>query len=98
VRAFARLYAALDGTTSTNAKVRALVVYFRAAPPLDAAWTAYFLTGRRLTRVVRTADLREAAMTAAAIPPWLFDACYESVGDLAETISLLLPPSEATSC
>jgi len=36
-------------------------------------------------------------MTAAAIPPWLFDACYESVGDLAETISLLLPPSEATS-
>ena len=95
--AFAKLYAALDGTTSTNAKVRALIEYFRASPPLDAAWTAYFMTRRRLTRLVRTADLREAAMTAAAVPAWLFDACYESVGDLAETISLLLPPAAATS-
>ena len=96
MRSFASLYAALDGTTSTNAKLRALAEYFRLAPAHDAAWAAYFLTGRRLTRVVRTADLRDASLEASDLPPWLFEASYEAVGDLAETIALLLPsPAKA---
>ena len=52
MKRFSALYEALDRTTSTNAKVAALVAYFREAPPADAAWAVFFLTGRRLKRVV----------------------------------------------
>ena len=92
MRRFTELFLALDATTGTRDKVDALVAYFSAAPPEDAAWAAYFLTGRRLKRLVGTRDLVGAAIEVADIPPWLFDASYEAVGDLAETIALLLPP------
>ncbi|HEY2818988.1 MAG TPA: ATP-dependent DNA ligase [Casimicrobiaceae bacterium] len=92
MRRFTELFLALDATTGTRDKVDALVAYFSAAPPDDAAWAAYFLTGRKLKRLVATRDLVGAAIEAADIPPWLFDASYEAVGDLAETIALLLPP------
>ncbi len=95
MRRFTALYMALDATTGTRDKVAALVDYFRAAPPHDAAWAAYFLTGRKLKRLVGSRDLREAAIAASGIPPWLFEVSYEAVGDLAETIALLLPPPDA---
>jgi DNA ligase-1 len=37
MKRFAALYDAIDGTTSTNAKVAAMVKYFSEAPPADAA-------------------------------------------------------------
>ena len=92
MRRFTALFMALDATTSTRAKVAALAGYFRSAPPHDVAWAVYFLTGRKLKRLVGSRDLREAAIDAAGVPPWLFESCYEAVGDLAETIALLLPP------
>ena len=52
MREFADLYARIDATTSTNAKVAALVAYLAAAPPADAAWALFFLTGRRLKRLL----------------------------------------------
>ena len=58
MRAFARLYTALDETTATSEKVAALVEYFRTAPPEDAAWAVHFLTGRRPKRLVSAPDLR----------------------------------------
>jgi ATP-dependent DNA ligase len=96
MRRFTELFLAIDATTGTRGKVDALVAYFKAAPPEDAAWAAYFLTGRKLKRLVATRDLVGAAIEVAGIPPWLFDASYEAVGDLAETIALLLPsPTQA---
>jgi DNA ligase-1 len=92
MRRFTALYLALDATTRTLAKQQALEAYFRAAPAADVAWAAFFLTGRKLKRLVRTRDLRDAALKAASIPEWLFDASYEAAGDIAETIALLLPP------
>jgi len=92
MRRFTALYLALDATTRTHDKVAALTGYFRDAPPHDAAWAAYFLTGRKLKRVVATRDLVAAALTASGLPAWLFDAGYDAVGDLAETIALVLPP------
>jgi DNA ligase 1 len=92
MKAFAALYAALDATTATQAKVDALVRYFRAADDADAAWAAYFLAGGRPRQVLPTAQLRELARAEAGIDEWLFDASYQAVGDLAETIALLLPP------
>ena len=92
MKRFARLYSELDETTATNAKIAALEHYFRDAPPDDAAWAIHFLSGRRPKRLVRAGDLRRWAAEAAAIPEWMFDESYHAVGDLAETIALLLPP------
>jgi DNA ligase-1 len=93
MQAFAALYAELDKTTRTNRKLAALTAYLRQAPAADAAWAVYFLIGRRPKRVMSARKLAEWAAEAAGIPDWLFAACYHTVGDLAETIALLLPES-----
>ena len=90
MQAFSRLYQTLDQTTSTNAKVAAMVAYFAEAAPRDAAWAVYFLSGRRLKRLVGGARMREWLVDLAELPPWLVEETYASVGDLAETIALLL--------
>jgi DNA ligase-1 len=90
MKRFAALYEALDRTTSTNEKVAALAGYFSSAPPVDAAWAVWFLTGRRLKRFLPGRLLAGWAMEEAGIPDWLFEESYGSVGDLAETISLVL--------
>ncbi|MBN2976702.1 ATP-dependent DNA ligase [Pseudomonas lactucae] len=97
MKAFAELYANLDATTSSNAKLAALQAYFREAPAQDAAWAVYFLSGGRPRQLVPTRLLRDMATEASGIEPWLFEESYQSVGDLAETISLLLPESTHTS-
>ena len=94
MKAFAELYDAIDRTTATQGKVAALVAYFRAAPASDAAWAVSFLVGRRPKRLIRSADLRAWAAEAADVPDWLFEESYAQVGDLAETISLLVPESD----
>ena len=96
MRAFARLYTTLDETTATGEKVAALAEYFRSAPPADAAWAVHFLIGRRPRRVVATPRLAAWASEAAGTPGWLFDESYAAVGDLAETITLLLPETGAS--
>ncbi len=93
MKQFAALYDAIDASTGTLAKVRALTAYFESAPSADAAWTVAFLTGRRPKRLVRATDLRVWAAEAADIPDWLFEESYAQVGDLAETIALLVPSS-----
>lgn len=97
MKAFAELYANLDATTSSNAKLAALQAYFRQVPPEDAAWAVYFLSGGRPRQLVPSRLLRDMATEASGIEAWLFEESYQSVGDLAETISLLLPESSYTS-
>ena len=95
MKAFAALYRELDASTSSLAKQAALQAYLREAPPADAAWAVYFLAGGKPRQLVPTRLLREQARLAAGLPEWLFDESYEAVGDLAETIALLLPePTE----
>jgi DNA ligase 1 len=100
MRHFAQLYQALDASTATTHKVAALVQYFRAvgaAAPADAAWAVYFLAGGKPRQVLQTARLREAVCQRAGVDDWLFEACYQAVGDLAETIALILPQGAAHS-
>ncbi|WP_454254917.1 ATP-dependent DNA ligase [Pseudomonas sp. Marseille-Q8238] len=97
MRAFADLYGRLDATTSSNAKLAALEDYFRTASAEDAAWAVYFLAGGRPRQLVPSRQLRELAMQAADLPEWLFEESYSAVGDLAETIALLLPESSHES-
>jgi len=97
MKRFADLFASLDETTKTNAKIAALATYFSTADPADAAWAVYFLTGRKPKQVAPTRFLRQWAIEAAGISDWLFDESYHAVGDLAETMALLLPENPATS-
>jgi DNA ligase-1 len=97
VRRFARLYAAIDATTRTNEKVDAMVNYFREAEPADAAWAVYFLSGERPKRLIPVRRLAAWAVEVANIPEWLFDESYEAVGDLAETVTLLLPAGDTST-
>lgn len=91
MRAFVELYMQLDSTTSILAKERALRSYFSTAFPADSAWATYFLAGGNPKRLVKTSILRTLVNLSTTLPLWLFEECYESVGDLAETIALLLP-------
>jgi DNA ligase 1 len=97
VRRFARLFATLDETMRTNEKVEAMVEYFAAAAPADAAWAVYFLSGGRPKRLIPVRRLSQWAMDEAHIPDWLFEECYDATGDLAETMSLLLPDALSTT-
>jgi DNA ligase-1 len=68
--------------------------YFRQVEPADAAWSLFFLTGRRFKRFVSSAKLREWAIAALEIPDWLYEDAHIAVGDTAETISLLMAPKD----
>jgi ATP-dependent DNA ligase len=93
MKRFAQLFLELDETTKTNAKVAAMVRYFSTADPADAAWAVYFLSGNRPKRLIGARRLATWAMEQSGVAPWLFEESYHAVGDLAETISLLLPPA-----
>ena len=97
MKQFARLFAAIDETMRTNEKVDAMVEYFRSAEPADAAWAVWFLSGGRPKRLIPVRRLAGWAMEEASISEWLFAECYDAVGDLAETMSLLLPDAETTT-
>ena len=87
---FATLFDAIDRTTSTNAKVAAMADYFADAPREDAAWAVFFLTGRRLKRLVPAAAIQEWTLAATGLPSWLLSECWSVVGDGAEIAALVL--------
>jgi DNA ligase-1 len=91
MRAFVELYQTIDRTTKTSEKSEALVHYFKQASSSDASWAVFFLTGRKLRRLAPTALLKQLTIDLSGLAPWLFQECYDNVGDLAETMALLLP-------
>ncbi len=97
MKKFAELIRKLDSTNKTTLKVEALTEYFRSAPPKDKVWTIAILSHRRPPRPVNTTLMREWASELSGIPLWLFEESYHIVGDLAETIALVLPSSEDTT-
>ncbi|MFV8225525.1 ATP-dependent DNA ligase [Christiangramia aquimixticola] len=97
MKAFAELIKALDSTNKTTLKVEALTSYFKNAAPKDKVWTIAILSHRRPPRPVNTTLMREWASELAKIPLWLFEESYHIVGDLAETIALVIPKSDANS-
>ena len=97
MKRFAELIKRLDSTNKTNTKVEALTNYFKEAPDSDKVWTIAILSHRRPPRPVTTTLLRTWASELSNIPLWLFEESYHIVGDLAETIALVIPPSNETS-
>ncbi len=94
MKMFAQLYERLDTTTSTLVKVAAIREYVLAAPPADAAWALWLLTGNRLKRLLKVSLLKQWAMEETDTSEWLFAESYAIVGDLAETIALLVEQSD----
>jgi DNA ligase-1 len=90
MKAFASLYQALDRTTASQKKLDLLVTYFKCTKPADAAWAVFFLSGGKIRRLLPTRELRAYALAKTGLSDWLFEESYQAVGDLAETISLLL--------
>jgi DNA ligase-1 len=99
MKAFAALYWSLDSATATKHKNQALRDYLHAAAAKEAlyasaAWAVYFLAGGKPRQMISTKLLRQLALEETRLPEWLFEECYQSVGDLAETLALLIPPSQ----
>ena len=90
MKRFAALFAAIDQTNATNRKVDAMADYFATAPPSDAAWAVFFLTGRRLKRLVSYIAIRDWTLAATGLEGWMLEECYSVVGDGAETAALVL--------
>lgn len=91
MKRFAELITVLGTSTKTNDKLEALVQYFTEAADADKVWVIALFSGRRPKRLVNSTLLKTWCYEIADLPPWLFDECYNTVGDLAETIALLLP-------
>ncbi|NNE25623.1 MAG: ATP-dependent DNA ligase [Saprospiraceae bacterium] len=93
---FAQLIRKVDETNKTTAKIKALAEYFQQASDRDKLWAIALLSHRRPKRPVNTTLLRQWASELAGIDLWLFEESYYIVGDLAETIALLIK-QESTS-
>ncbi|MBD9369999.1 ATP-dependent DNA ligase [Xanthomonas sp. XNM01] len=94
MKRFAALYRELDQSTATGDKRAALVAYFRDAAPADAAWALHLLAGGKLSgagrKIAASGELRAWIAAESGLPDWLVDDSYEQVGDLAETVTLLM--------
>lgn len=88
---FTRLFTELDQTTKTLGKIKALMDYFEKAPDQDKLWAIALLSHRRPKRTVNASYLAQWANELSQLPAWLFEESYHVVGDLAETITLVLP-------
>jgi DNA ligase-1 len=96
MKAFSHLFTEIDQTTSTNDKIDALADYFSTADEKDAIWCVALLTGNRPKRTIKSGELRDWCCHLIDIPVWIMEESYHIVGDLAETITLLLPEQKDT--
>ncbi len=97
MKRFARLIQKLEQSNKTNDKIAALVDYFNYADDKDKIWVIALFTGKKPKRPIKSALLKYWAIDITQTPEWLFSESYSNVGDLSETIALLLPPAENTS-
>ena len=96
MRKFAGLIKTLDSTNKTNLKVEALSNYFLESSNEDMLWAIALMSHRRPKRPLTTTLLRQWASEESNLPQWLFEESYHIVGDLAETISLLITQDDSS--
>lgn len=91
MNAFTKLFSALDQSNKTGDKLQALKHFFSEAEDADKLWALALFTGRRPKRAVNSRQIRQWTAELAGLPEWLLEESYQVVGDLAETVSLLIP-------
>jgi len=94
MKRFSQLIQELELSNKTNDKIAALVSYFNEADDRDKPYVIAMFTGKKPKRPVNTSLIKQWAIELSSIPEWLFAESYSSVGDLSETIALVLPPAE----
>lgn len=94
MKRFTELIQQLETSNKTNDKIAALVDYFSNADEKDKPYVIAMFTGKKPRRPVSTALVKQWAIELSGIPEWLFAESYHSVGDLSETIALVLPPQQ----
>jgi DNA ligase-1 len=94
MRSFSELVVLLGTSTKTNDKLDALIQFFSTASDQDKVWVIALFSGRKPKRTVNASQLAVWSLEMTKIPGWLFEESYHTVGDLAETIALLLPDAE----
>lgn len=94
MKRFAELIQQLEQSNKTNDKIAALVDYFNHANEKDIPYVIAMFTGKKPKRPVNTALIKQWAIQQSGVPEWLFTESYHSVGDLSETIALVLPPAK----
>ncbi|MBC7552898.1 MAG: ATP-dependent DNA ligase [Taibaiella sp.] len=97
MKRFTLLIQQLELSNKTNDKIAALVNYFTHAEDKDKVWVLAFFTGKKPKRPIKAALLKYWVMEITGLPEWLFTECHHNVGDLSETIALLLPLENETS-
>ncbi len=97
MKRFATFFHELESSNKTNDKLEAIARYFASAPEKDKVWVIALFTGKRPRRPVSTTLMREWALEITGLPGWLFLESYSHVGDMGETLSLILPPPEKTT-
>ena len=95
MREFAKLFHDLDQSTKTNDRIELLVNYFSTANEDDSIWVCWFLSGNRIKGAIKTGELRLFSSERSGLPLWLIEESHDRVGDLAETISLLIGKRES---
>jgi DNA ligase-1 len=94
MQSFAQLIFRLGTSTKTNEKLQALVEYFSHGDAKDKVWVIALFSGRRPRRTVSGTQLAVWCTEMVNLPIWLFQECYHTVGDLSETIALLIPETK----
>jgi len=97
LKRFSEFFADLDRTNKTNERIEIIKDYFNQASDDDKLWTLYLFSGGKIKKKYNTSHIRDWAIEYSQLPEWLFSESYHSVGDLAETISLVLPKPEKLS-
>ena len=91
---FTQMYLRLDATTKTTNKLLVLKSYFGEVSEADTLWALWLLSGNTVRRAVTSTQLKDWAADAGRIPRWLFDESYIRVGDLAETVSMVITQNQ----
>jgi DNA ligase-1 len=92
MKQFAELVNILGTSTKTNDKLSALSDYFAVANSKDKVWVIALFSGRRPKRTISSSLIQKWCAELVNLPLWLFEESYHTVGDLSETVALLIPP------
>mgnify|MGYP000078049508 CR=1 FL=1 len=95
MKSFTRLYTALDASNKTNDKVAALRTAFELSQPEDILWLLAIILGKRTRKAISSVKMRVWAIEESGVPEWLFEESHALVGDVGETISLLVHGDES---
>jgi DNA ligase-1 len=97
MKLFSRLILDLEEAREPVRREGLLDGYFRVVSAEDAEWAMKLLSGKLFKKLVGSATMMEAGLTASGLPQWLFHESLKAVGDVCEAVALVLAEPEIES-